>query len=208
MPSCHERSRKEDYGLFCTRNEHSVREQKNVEHTVNGFLQQVQKENRALPNIEGLAILTIFAPSPQKSQDDPINCTKAIHADFFNHSLDRQQGSDDTQGLHVESLALIVYRSALVSNKASWLWRDWRRINIKLTRVPSNELKKAKALKSPIEATPEILAEGKEIFLEEGDVSPVMVIKEKVMGLQPKISQFNPETSATPSSTNIVRLVK
>ena len=40
--------------------------------------------------------------------------------------------------------------------------------NIKISRVPSNELKKAKALKPPFEATPEILAEGKEIFLGRG----------------------------------------
>jgi hypothetical protein len=40
--------------------------------------------------------------------------------------------------------------------------------NIKISRVPANELKAAKALKPPIEATPEILAEGKEIFLGRG----------------------------------------
>ncbi len=40
--------------------------------------------------------------------------------------------------------------------------------NIKISRVPANELKKAKTLKAPIEATPEILAEGKEIFLGRG----------------------------------------
>ena len=37
--------------------------------------------------------------------------------------------------------------------------------NIKISRVPSIERKAAKALTSPFEATPEILAEGKEIFL-------------------------------------------
>ncbi len=40
--------------------------------------------------------------------------------------------------------------------------------NIKISRVPSNELKKAKATKPPFQATPEILAEGKEIFLGRG----------------------------------------
>ena len=40
--------------------------------------------------------------------------------------------------------------------------------NIKISRVPANQLKKAKALKPPIEATPDILAEGKEIFLGRG----------------------------------------
>ncbi|MDH5427455.1 MAG: c-type cytochrome [Nitrospirota bacterium] len=40
--------------------------------------------------------------------------------------------------------------------------------NIKISRVPANELKAAKALQPPIEATPEILAEGKEIFLGRG----------------------------------------
>jgi mono/diheme cytochrome c family protein len=40
--------------------------------------------------------------------------------------------------------------------------------NIKISRVPSNERAKAKATKSPFEATPEILAEGKEIFLGRG----------------------------------------
>ena len=37
--------------------------------------------------------------------------------------------------------------------------------NIKISRVPSNEIAKAKSTKPPIESTPEILAEGKEIFL-------------------------------------------
>jgi hypothetical protein len=40
--------------------------------------------------------------------------------------------------------------------------------NIKISRVPSSELRAAKALKPPMEATPEILAEGKEIFLGRG----------------------------------------
>ena len=40
--------------------------------------------------------------------------------------------------------------------------------NIKISRVPANERKAAKATKSPFEATPEILAEGKEIFLGRG----------------------------------------
>ena len=40
--------------------------------------------------------------------------------------------------------------------------------NIKISRVPSNELRAAKALKPPIEATPEVLAEGKKIFLGRG----------------------------------------
>ena len=40
--------------------------------------------------------------------------------------------------------------------------------NIKISRVPSNERAKAKATKAPFEATPEILAEGKEIFLGRG----------------------------------------
>ena len=40
--------------------------------------------------------------------------------------------------------------------------------NIKISRVPANERKAAKATKSPFETTPEILAEGKEIFLGRG----------------------------------------
>ena len=40
--------------------------------------------------------------------------------------------------------------------------------NIKISRVPAKERKTAKATKSPFEATPEILAEGKEIFLGRG----------------------------------------
>ena len=40
--------------------------------------------------------------------------------------------------------------------------------NIKISRVPAKERKAAKATKSPFEATPEILAEGKEIFLGRG----------------------------------------
>jgi hypothetical protein len=40
--------------------------------------------------------------------------------------------------------------------------------NIKISRVPANERKAAKATKSPFEITPEILAEGKEIFLGRG----------------------------------------
>lgn len=40
--------------------------------------------------------------------------------------------------------------------------------NIKVKRVPSPELAKAKKTQSPFEATPEILAEGKEIFLGRG----------------------------------------
>jgi hypothetical protein len=40
--------------------------------------------------------------------------------------------------------------------------------NIKISRVPSNERKAAKALKAPFEVTPEILAKGKEIFLGRG----------------------------------------
>jgi cytochrome c553 len=40
--------------------------------------------------------------------------------------------------------------------------------NIKISRVPANERKAAEATKSPFEATPEILAEGKEIFLGRG----------------------------------------
>ncbi|GJL68475.1 MAG: hypothetical protein NPIRA06_11100 [Nitrospirales bacterium] len=40
--------------------------------------------------------------------------------------------------------------------------------NIKISRVPSNEIAKAKSAKPPIEPTPEILAEGKEIFLGRG----------------------------------------
>ncbi|MCA9421375.1 MAG: c-type cytochrome [Nitrospira sp.] len=40
--------------------------------------------------------------------------------------------------------------------------------NIKITRVPANEITKAKSEKPPIEPTPEILAEGKEIFLGRG----------------------------------------
>ena len=37
--------------------------------------------------------------------------------------------------------------------------------NIKIPRVPPSERAKAKRMKSPFEATPEILAEGKKIFL-------------------------------------------
>ncbi len=40
--------------------------------------------------------------------------------------------------------------------------------NIKISRVPATERRAAKATKSPFEATPEILAEGKEIFLGRG----------------------------------------
>ncbi|PJA78173.1 MAG: cytochrome c class I [Nitrospirae bacterium CG_4_9_14_3_um_filter_51_5] len=40
--------------------------------------------------------------------------------------------------------------------------------NIKISRVPSNEIAKAKSAKPPIEPTPETLAEGKEIFLGRG----------------------------------------
>ena len=40
--------------------------------------------------------------------------------------------------------------------------------NIRIPRVPSSELGKAKATKSPYKPTPEILAEGKEIFLGRG----------------------------------------
>ncbi len=40
--------------------------------------------------------------------------------------------------------------------------------NIKISRVPSNEIAKAKLTKPPIESTPEILAEGKEIFMGRG----------------------------------------
>jgi len=40
--------------------------------------------------------------------------------------------------------------------------------NIKISRVPAKERQAAKATKSPFEATPEILAEGKEIFLGRG----------------------------------------
>ena len=40
--------------------------------------------------------------------------------------------------------------------------------NIKISRVPANERKAAKTIKPPIEPTPEILAEGKEIFLGRG----------------------------------------
>jgi len=40
--------------------------------------------------------------------------------------------------------------------------------DIKIPRVPSGELVDAKALKSPFEPTPEILKEGKEIFLGRG----------------------------------------
>jgi hypothetical protein len=40
--------------------------------------------------------------------------------------------------------------------------------NIKIPRVPAAQLAEAKALKSPFEATPEILQEGKQIFLGRG----------------------------------------
>ena len=40
--------------------------------------------------------------------------------------------------------------------------------NIKISRVPPKERKAAKALKSPFEATPEILTEGNKIFLGRG----------------------------------------
>lgn len=40
--------------------------------------------------------------------------------------------------------------------------------NIKISRVPSIEIAKARSTKSPFEPTPEILAEGKEIFLGRG----------------------------------------
>jgi cytochrome c553 len=40
--------------------------------------------------------------------------------------------------------------------------------DIKVSRVPAHALAKAKATKSPFEPTPEILAEGKEIFLGRG----------------------------------------
>ena len=40
--------------------------------------------------------------------------------------------------------------------------------DIKIPRVPSGELAEAKALKSPFEPTPDILKEGKEIFLGRG----------------------------------------
>ena len=40
--------------------------------------------------------------------------------------------------------------------------------DIRVKRVPSSELREAKKVKSPIEATPEVLAEGKEIFLGRG----------------------------------------
>lgn len=40
--------------------------------------------------------------------------------------------------------------------------------NIKISRVPTNEIAKAKSARPPIDPTPEILAEGKEIFLGRG----------------------------------------
>lgn len=40
--------------------------------------------------------------------------------------------------------------------------------NIKISRVPSNEIARAKSTKSPFESTPAVLAEGKEIFLGRG----------------------------------------
>lgn len=40
--------------------------------------------------------------------------------------------------------------------------------DIKISRVPAGELAEAKALKSPFEPTPEILKEGREIFLGRG----------------------------------------
>ena len=40
--------------------------------------------------------------------------------------------------------------------------------NIKVKRVPSHELAQAKKMKSPFKATPEILAEGKKIFMGRG----------------------------------------
>lgn len=40
--------------------------------------------------------------------------------------------------------------------------------NIRIPRVPTSERAQAKALKPPFESTPEILAEGKEIFLGRG----------------------------------------
>ena len=40
--------------------------------------------------------------------------------------------------------------------------------DIRVKRVPTSELAKAKRMKSPIKASPEVLAEGKEIFLGRG----------------------------------------
>ena len=40
--------------------------------------------------------------------------------------------------------------------------------DIRVKRVPGSELAKAKAVKSPIQSTPEVLKEGKEIFLGRG----------------------------------------
>ncbi len=64
-------------------------------------------------------------------------------------------------------LVLVPTVSALAVNPAGY-GSAGGEFNIKISRVPANELKAAKAVKPPFETTPEILAEGKEIFLGRG----------------------------------------
>ena len=58
--------------------------------------------------------------------------------------------------------------------------------NIKISRVPANEKAKAKATKSPYETTPEILAEGKEIFLGRGGCISCHGAGAKNLPIQPR----------------------
>ena len=80
--------------------------------------------------------------------------------------------------------------------------------NIKISRVPANELKAAKALQPPIEATPEILAEGKEIFLGRGGCISCHGAEGKGDGAAAKTCPFNHEILPTQNSTSTVHQVK
>lgn len=80
--------------------------------------------------------------------------------------------------------------------------------NIKISRVPSNEIAKAKSTTPPLGSTPEILAEGKKSFWDVEAALVIMGPKEKGMGQPQKTFPFNREISPTRSLTSIEHRVK
>ena len=75
--------------------------------------------------------------------------------------------------------------------------------DIKIPRVPADELAEAKALKSPFEPTPEILKEGKEIFLGRGTCFQCHGPEGKGDGGAAKILPIQPRNFTNPNFNKV-----
>ncbi len=75
--------------------------------------------------------------------------------------------------------------------------------DIRVPRVPAGELRAAKKLKPPFEATPEILAEGKEIFLGRGTCFRCHGMEGKGDGGAAKVLPIKPRDFTNPTFNKV-----